>query len=368
MAAPKTTIWKLEPHTRAKHAILQRYLQAWVPILTLGGFPEVVYIDGFAGPGRYSEGEDGSPIIALKAALGARIPITAKIHFRFIELHEDRAAVLQSIIDDMKLPLNFYARVYGGRTFEDTFKELHTRYRQRFGKLPPTFAFIDPFGWTGVPFSVVVEIMKFLSCEVLVTFMYEEINRFIGHPDQEANFDAFFGTPNWRKCITLADAGARNRCLHDLYLQQLRETAGAKYVRSFEMRNERGVTDLYLFYATNNLLGLRKMKEAMWKVDEAGEFRFSDATDLNQFVLFAKEPRYEVLQRQVLARFRGRETTVGEIEEFVLTETAFRETHYKQQVLKPLELADPPGLTVPNPPPGRKRGKYPDKSMRIRFV
>jgi hypothetical protein len=28
-----------------------------------------IYIDGFAGPGRYKGGEDGSPIIALKALL-----------------------------------------------------------------------------------------------------------------------------------------------------------------------------------------------------------------------------------------------------------------------------------------------------------
>ena len=38
------------------------------------------------------------------------------------------------------------------------------------------------------------------------------------------------------------------------------------------MRNERDVVDYYLFYATNNILGLKRMKEAMWRVDEAGEF------------------------------------------------------------------------------------------------
>src|SRR5579859_472831 len=69
-----------------------------------------------------------------------------------------------------------------------------------------------------------------------------------------------------------------------LYLRQLH--TGAAYVRSFEMSNARDVTDYYLFYATNELLGLKKMKEAMWKTDESGEFRFSDATDPNQLVLF----------------------------------------------------------------------------------
>jgi hypothetical protein len=37
--------------------------------------------------------------------------------------------------------------------------------------LPPTFAFIDPFGWTGVPFQLIKEILANKSCEVLFNFM-----------------------------------------------------------------------------------------------------------------------------------------------------------------------------------------------------
>ena len=197
--------------------------------------------------------------------------------------------------------------------------------------------------------------------------MYEEINRFLGHPDQEPNFDAFFGTHEWREGVQLDDPRSRNRFLHDLYYRQLRVVAGACYVRSFEMRNERDVVDYYLFHATNNILGLKRMKEAMWRVDQGGEFRFSDATDPNQSVLFGNEPRFELLRRQVLAQFEGLDASIGEIEEFVLAETAFRETHYKRQVLRPLELAEPPAIEVIDPPPGRRRGTYGDMSMRLRF-
>ena len=65
MPVPKTTVWPLEPHTKAKHEILRRYLGAWFPILTSGGWNRrVIFLDGFAGPGRYSACEPGSPIIA----------------------------------------------------------------------------------------------------------------------------------------------------------------------------------------------------------------------------------------------------------------------------------------------------------------
>ena len=367
MAAPRTTVWDLEPHTRAKHEILRRYLQAWTPILTQGGFPEILYVDGFAGPGRYSEGEDGSPIIALRAALEHRSRIRAIVRFLFIEKDRDRARALGETVGDISVPPNFRIEIRGGEMFEEAFAPFLTSYRTRSGRPPPIFAFIDPFGWAGVPFSMVIEIMSHRSCEVLVNFMYEEINRFIGHPDQETNFDTFFGTPDWRDGVGLSNPRERRRFFHDLYLRQLREAAGADYVRSFEMRNERDRVDYYLFYATNNLRGLAKMKEAMWKIDESGEFSFSDTTDPNQAVLFEPEPRYDLLQRRMLERFAGREATVGEVKEFVLAETAFRETHYKRHVLRLLELADPPSIEAVDPPARRRRGTYPDKSLGLRF-
>lgn len=367
MAAPSTTIWPLEAHTRAKHEILHRYLQAWVAILVQGGFRRLLYIDGFAGPGRYSGGESGSPVLALRAALDQRIDLPTLL-FLFVERDAARADVLQEVVDDLKLPGNFHVKVAGGQTFEAAFQDLVDFYRGRGQSFPPSFAFVDPFGWAGIPFSAIKEIMRHPNCEVLVTFMYEEINRFIGHPDQEDNFDVFFGTPRWRDGIGLVEPRARNRFLHDLYLDQLRSDADVAYVRSFEMRNDRDVTDYFLFYGTNSLLGLKKMKEAMWKVDESGEFSFSDATNPDQLTLFEKEPRFDLLRRQIVERFAGLETTVGEIEDFVLAETAFRETHYKRRVLRPIELGSPQLVAAVDPPHGRQPGTYPSRSLRLKFA
>lgn len=198
--------------------------------------------------------------------------------------------------------------------------------------------------------------------------MYEEINRFIGHSDQEANFDAFFGTREWRSGTNLVKPAERNRFLHDLYLRQLKQAAHAKYARSFQMRNAAGVTDYYLFYATNNSTGLKKMKEAMWKVDQSGEFSFSDATDPNQMVLFSNSPKFDDLEKRITARFAKQETSVGEIEEFVLAETPYRETHYKRQVLKEQEEAKPPRIEIINAPTNRRRGTFSDPAMRVRFL
>jgi hypothetical protein len=78
--------WDLAPHTAAKLDILGAYLRAWFPILSRGrNFDRIIYIDGFAGPGRYNQGEDGSPIVALKAALGAMDgPVKLPFEFHFV--------------------------------------------------------------------------------------------------------------------------------------------------------------------------------------------------------------------------------------------------------------------------------------------
>jgi three-Cys-motif partner protein len=60
-------------------------------IRSQGGFPKVAYLDGFAGLDQYEGGEDGSPIIALKAALDHSARITGQVIFVFVEEKQDRA-------------------------------------------------------------------------------------------------------------------------------------------------------------------------------------------------------------------------------------------------------------------------------------
>ena len=71
-APPRDTLWSAPEHTLAKIAILRAYLQAWFTILGTTVRKDMLYIDGFAGPGSYRGGEDGSPIVAVRAANDAR--------------------------------------------------------------------------------------------------------------------------------------------------------------------------------------------------------------------------------------------------------------------------------------------------------
>ncbi len=139
------TIWELEPHTRAKHEILRRYLQAWLPIITRWN-GRVVYVDGFAGPGIYKNGEEGSPIIALKEAIGHTFPLKSEILFFFIEADPERFRSLQQRVTSLQIPHSFKVQPVLGK-FDETMTGLLDQLEEAGKRLAPTFAFLDPFGF-----------------------------------------------------------------------------------------------------------------------------------------------------------------------------------------------------------------------------
>lgn len=365
MAKNLDTVWRLDPHGAAKHAILRRYLQAWIPILgsTHG---RIVYIDGFAGPGIYTGGEDGSPVIALKAALDHAASIKGEMVFLFIELDQARKDVLDRYTATLSLQPRFSVQTHLGRC-DETINGLLDDLEKGAGKLAPTFAFLDPFGFSHTPFSLVKRLMKHQRCEVLITFMYEEINRFLSQRDVPEHFDQLFGTNEWRRALDFGNPGERKAFLRDLYRRQLEREAGITFVRSFEMFNRSNRADYFLFFGTKSVEGLKKMKEAMWKIDETGTFQFSDATDPSQSVLFEKGPDGPDLRRRILERFRGKAVPIKELETFVVTETSYRETHVRKHVLVPMEAASPPQLGIVSASPSRRKRSYPPGTV-IRFL
>lgn len=365
MPSQRSPFWKLEPHTVAKHEILRRYLNAWLPILA-SGHRRLVYIDGFAGPGRYEDGEPGSPMVALRAILGHQHRIKAELVCVFIEEDASRKSNLEQEIAGLPLPSNVTYRVILGK-FDSTITGLLDELDGSGGNLAPTFAFIDPFGWSQTPLSLVRRLLSKPRCEVLITFIYEELNRFASVPLPNDGRDDLFRTSRWREVLQLPTPGSRRDFLRDLYEHQLREVAGAKYVKSFEMINRHNATDLLLFFATNNQLGLSKMKEAMWQVDPTGTYRFSDVTNRNQPMLFDAVPDFALLRSLIHSHFRGQTVSIEDITDFVLEETPFLVTHFKRRVLGVMEGESPPALRVVKGSANRKRGGYPPGTV-VQFM
>lgn len=327
MADP--SIWSLDPHTRAKHQILEEYLKAWFPILSAYN-EKILYIDGFSGPGIYENGEFGSPIIALRCLLEHSLKLCEtrpkrQFGFLFIEEDAERARILNETINQLypTIPPNVIIQIQEGEC-EAVLNPILSVIEREGRDLQPTFAFLDPFGYSGMPFNLIRRILSYNRCEVFVNFSYNSINRFIETYDlRDEIFDTLFGTPDWRSARGLGNRQERNRILTGIYTNQLKTTA--TYVRAFEMWNNLNQITYYLYFATNHRLGFIDMKKAMWKADPRGSFRFADTTDVGQKFLmsFDKKQRYQEQAELIFHNFAGKSVPYEKVKIFCSDSTGY---------------------------------------------
>ena len=260
-------LWELKRHTGAKHQILRAYLSAWFPILG-SAHGRVIFVDGFAGPGEYTDGEPGSPLVAIEAASVHQGRLSHReLMFLFIEEDAERHEHLEGVIAAKQaageIPTNFHYRALHGSFAEVVGGVLNSLGRNR---LDPAFVMIDPFGVKGIPYELIQRLAGYPQTELLISFMYESIARFLSTTEFEQHLDSLFGCPEWRQALSISDPARKATYLHDLFRQQL-EAAGMDHVRSFKMIDEGGRTEYFLFFATHHVKGLEVMKDAMWSLE-----------------------------------------------------------------------------------------------------
>lgn len=330
MSKKSPLVWDAPPHTIAKIEILKNYLNAWFPIVA-SRFSELVYIDGFSGPGSYRNHPEGSPVAALnvfKAWISKdpdRMSIS-RISAFFIEADSKRFEMLTSKIDEIKLPARIHAKSIKGR-FEDVMKSLLPRSELTscFTGTQPLLIFADPFGGTGVPFGLLEECLASPGSELLLNFDADGIARIHSGKNEgwQQQLDEIFGCRDWEDSLSNPQDTLSRRsqkCL-DLYKSKLLKIDGVDFVWSFEMRGGNDRINYYLVFATRNPLGMEKMKEAMRAIDKSGQYSFSDA-HYNQHVLFRADD-LSFFAPMLHKTFLGATKTYEELVRYALCETPF---------------------------------------------
>jgi three-Cys-motif partner protein len=352
----KNTLWPISRPTQAKHTILRKYLDAWLPILGAGrhAHEHVALIDGFAGPGRYSGGEPGSPLIMLSAYADHSATLDAIAHFFFIEEDQARCDHLRSEIAGLMLPAKVRVEIIEG-SFGDEFPRLIEGLTTQFGHLPPTFAFIDPFGAEDIPAALSTRLLEVPRCEALVYFPVGFLARFAEQPEFSPILNSLYGGESWKRAMADPDFETRKRMLHDLFLAELQKRI--RWVRSFEITPaaEAGGNTYYLFFGTGSQVGLRRMKDAMWKVDPASGQAFRDSTLAGHPVLFELEPDLRGLRDMLRERFATSWFSIEQAEEFTLLETPFRDNGHLKPTLRAAETDDVLDVRRPS---GKRAGTF----------
>lgn len=364
---PKTTTWTLEPHTRGKHLVLENYMQAWLPIMTRWN-GSVLFIDAFAGPGEYADGEPGSPVIVMRALLdhSAMRRRIKDVLFIFIEKRTDRSKHLESMLrnDEMLAGCNW--RVFNS-AFDKTLPDVLNSVARQRADTAPAFVMIDPFRISGTPMDIVATILDNPKSEVYISFMYSAISRFGDHENFEHNLDELFGCPDWRNGLNLSDGKEKTAFFFQLYEDQLKKN-GARYVVRFELYDGRRLV-YAIFFGTTNPEGCDKMKKAVWKVAPMGDYKFQGSRQ-GQLMLGDDEfVDYGQLEEALQRRFANTGwVRIEDVTNFVKSDaTDFHSGQLKTKTLKPMEADGKLKVQVLGSK-RRRPGTYPDGRTKLCFL
>jgi three-Cys-motif partner protein len=373
-------LWEREAHTAAKHRVLRSYIDGWIPVMGQQALdvrrrgislvePRLLIVDGFAGPGRYVGGEPGSPVIMLDALLShAAFPRLGGVRFIFLFIEFDKRRVehlRREVAAIGTLPPNVEVHIEHGaceEVFESVLDTINPGH-----VLIPTFAFVDPFGYSHSPMTLAGRLLDFPRCEALIFIPLTDVVRFVGRAGQENAMWALFGSDQWREAIELT-GDERREFLLQLFEEQLAEHSGIRYVRSFQLRTQDG-RDYRLVFGTDHKKGLTIIKDAMWAVDPVSGTSYTATRENGQTVLFTDETQgvdTAPLLEDLRAHFGTETFTIDEAEDYTLLHTPFRHNgHLKRHTLAPAERAgelEPVGAA-----PGRRRATF-APGTRLRFI
>lgn len=339
----KEVLWEKETHTEAKHRVLAKYLDGWFPImanLTLKHSkptkpPQILVIDGYAGPGQYKDKSVGSPLIMLRRLLNQpQFDRWQSIEFKFlfVEACERRAIHLEEMLAKESLPENI-SYVVKNSTFEAGVASLLDGLDERGSFDPPVFTFIDPYGYS-VPMDLVDRLLSRRMSEALWFLPFEYINRFVSSDAGAAARTKLFSGEGWKDAKELGK-GERREFLMELFESNLRAKPGVKFTHSFRLKSEHH-NDYRLVFALGDKKGVQLAKDAAWAVDPASGSTFDANSPPGQGSLFvAESPDLALLLRK---HFGDLPFTTEEAEEFLLLSTrSFRPAHLREGFLVPCE-------------------------------
>ena len=139
---------------------------------------------------------------------------------------------------------------------------------------------------------------------------------------------------------------------------------GAKFVLNFELYE--GEQLVYaIFFATKNVEGCDKMKQAIWKVAPFGDFKFR-GSQLGQMTLGSTGVDFSPLERTLQEHFRSKGwIAIRDVEDFVKSDaTEFHSGHLRVKTLRTMEAN---GKIAVQPGTRKKPGTYP-KGTVLRFL
>lgn len=197
------------------------------------GHHPIAYIESCAGPGRYQDGTESTPLLVLRQAVAWQ-PLADSLVSVFNDFEPAYAAALRQAIKG--LPGVGRLRFEPVVTSEALSPQLIDQL-DGLGDLP-RLVFADPWGFTPFTGDLLGKILKNWSADLIFLFNFNRINLALGDEAKEPTLAAMFGAGNLHLLAGLAPADEFGVLVHELAHEVLHHGAKGKSRRTVELEAE----------------------------------------------------------------------------------------------------------------------------------
>jgi three-Cys-motif partner protein len=345
--------------SQIKARIIQKYFWAWAKVIIPSAKQHdnrILYVDLFAGPGRYKDGTLSTPLLVLEKAI-EDADMRSMLVTPFNDADPDNVGRLQSAIDSLQgiEKLKHKPQVSNqvvGEQIAKMFEGL---------RLIPTFFFVDPWGYKGLSLRLINSVLQNWGCDCVFFFNYNRVSMGLNNNVVRQHMDALFGkerADDLRAELAGMSPVEKESLIVENLSQSLKDM-GAAYVLPFAFKNDRGTrTSHHLVFATKHFRGYEIMKGIMAK--ESSEhhqgvpsFEYSPASEKFPILHGLSRP-LDALQGALLRDFAGETATMREIYERHCVGTPYISSNYKHALA---ELEAKNGIRVEPPAAERRKIK-----------
>jgi three-Cys-motif partner protein len=357
-----------------KSKIVEKYFWAWSKIIIprlkqrereRREEQNLAYIDLFAGPGRYKDGSESTPLQILETAL-QDADLRDRLLTIFNDLDSNNTNSLQTCIESIPNieRLRHKSIVRNQEIGESIIREFESM------QSVPTLFFIDPWGYKGLSLRLINSAIKNWGCDCIFFFNYNRINMGLNNPSVREHMNALFGRSRadaLREKIQPMKPIDKELNIVEEICEALQEM-GARYVLPFCFKNNSGNrTSHHLIFVSKNERAYSIMKDIMAKESSTTEqgvpsFEYNPATQYQPFLFEISRPLDE-LEDMLLDEFAGQTLTMAEVYKRHHVGKRYIDKNYKT-ALKNLEQQ---GKIVTNPPSSKRRKNTMAATVRITF-
>ena len=249
-----------------KATIVYKYFWAWARVIipTVKKYGnKMAYIDLFAGPGRYKDGSNSTPVLILEKAID-NPDMRQMLVTIFNDVNKNNSGSLAKAIEEIpRIDSLKYAPQVDNIEIGDEISKVFEKM-----SLVPTLFFVDPWGYKGLSLRLINSVLKDWGSDCIFFFNYNRINAGLSNPPVKEHMDALFGEERanaLRKRLNNLSPYEREMTIVEELVHALKDLGG-KYVLPFSFKNDRGNrTSHHLIFVSKNSTGYEIMKEIMAK-------------------------------------------------------------------------------------------------------